>query len=54
MLNRRLRLIKKRYEELIVRPRDGLLRGFMDDDGFNELEEREEELQVLDCYGFGR
>ena len=54
MLDLRLRLIKKRYEELIVRPRNGLLRGMLDEDGFDELDEREEELQVLDCYGLGR
>ena len=53
MLNLRLRLIKKRYEELIIRPRNGLLRGLMDEDGFDEIDEREEEMQVLDCYGLG-
>ena len=54
MLDLRLRLIKKRYEELIIKPRNGLLRGMLDEDGFDELDEPEEELQVLDCYGLGR
>jgi hypothetical protein len=54
MLDLRLRLIKKRYEELIIKPRNGLMRGLLDEDGFDELDEREEELQVLDCYGLSR
>ena len=53
MLDLRLRLIKKRYEELIIRPRNGLMRGLLDEDGFDELDEREEEMQVLECYGLG-
>ena len=54
MLDWRLRLIKKRHQELIVKPRNGLLKGFMDEDGFEEFEERENEFQILDAYGFGR
>ena len=52
MLHQRLSLIKERHQRLIVRPRDGLLRGFVENDGFDEIEEAEEELQVLEGYGF--
>lgn len=54
LLRQRLHLIKKRYEELIIRPRQGLLQGYLEDDGFEEIEEAEEEYEVLDGYGLAR
>ncbi len=53
MLRERLRLIKRRHQELILKPRDGLLNaGACDDDAFDDLEHAEE-MQLLDSYGLG-
>ena len=47
VLESRLSLIKKRHRELILRPREEMLQGLLDDeDPFNSLEETEE-LQFL-------
>jgi len=52
VLEDRLRLIKQRHRELILRPREELLHGFLDedDDPFRALDESEE-LQLLESYG---
>ena len=52
LLCQRLRLIKKRHQELIVRPRNGLMHGLLGEEGLDEMDEAEEELQVLEGYGF--
>jgi len=50
MLEDRLRLIKKRHKELILKPREEFLGGLFDedDDAFHSLDECEE-LQMLEA-----
>ena len=53
MLRERLRLIKKRHQELILKPRDGLLNGYADEEeGIEEFEDAEE-MQLLESFDFG-
>ena len=52
LLRQRLSLIKKRHEELIVKPRHGLMTGYLGEEGFDDGEDAEEEMQVLEGYGF--
>jgi hypothetical protein len=54
LLVERLRLIKTRHQELILRPRDGLMNQCAsEDDGFEDFEEAEE-LQLLESYGYAQ
>jgi hypothetical protein len=51
LLEERLKVIKQRYHDLIVRPRNQLMSGLItEEDEVEEFEERAE-LQVLEGYG---
>jgi hypothetical protein len=55
LLNERLKLIKKRHWELIVRPREQLLGSPGDpeeEEAFHSLDEAED-LQLLEDYSYG-
>ncbi len=48
MLNERLRLIKKRYRELILSPRDSLMDQYVDGDGFFDDLDDAEDMQLVE------
>ena len=53
MLQERLRLIKQRHRELILKPREELLSGFIDEDeDALHMADEAQELQMLESYGW--